>query len=221
MNCVGFVAGGVGIEGVRKGAVPVCRRAPLVRCVEDGSFGGLIGDLESNLTSVRNKLDKLERAAGHLRKVERELVKAKKVLEGGDAESSSSSSSSSNEDEERRRRKEKKKLDKLARKEKLMELEQRREERGLVETEVCTGKACARNGALELFSSLENMAQMNEGLSVQQSSCLGQCKGSDPTVSINGRKLKENMGATKTRIRMELDKEGRHQPEQGPKGEKT
>ncbi|KAJ8906292.1 hypothetical protein NDN08_002785 [Rhodosorus marinus] len=205
MNCVGFIFGGVGIEDWRKGGVLVCRRARPVRCVEDGSVGGLVGELERSLTSVRSELDKLEKAAGHLRKVERELMKAKNVLKGGDCESRSSSSSSSNEGEERRMRKEKKKLDKLARKEKLMELEQRREGRGLVEAEVCTGKPCMRNGALEVYSSLENMAQVNEGLSVQQCACLGKCKGTNPTVSINGSKLKESVSATKTRIRMELD----------------
>mmetsp|Transcript_7719 Transcript_7719/g.23377 ORF Transcript_7719/g.23377 Transcript_7719/m.23377 type:complete len:253 (+) Transcript_7719:104-862(+) len=188
-----------------------CGRQRTTRCAEDRKSSADINfgvesmkELDMALKSVQKEAERMERAAKHLRKVEKELRRTASVLQG---ECDGSSSSSSDEEDKERAKREKKERKKLAKMEKkrLAEERTKRRDARLLDVEVCTGKACSRNGASELLQSVHNFSEDNVDVGVESCSCMGMCKGQYPTVSVNGNKHKESPEATMSRLRMELN----------------
>lgn len=198
----------------------------------EGSVGtNSLTELERALTKIRAEAKCLEDAAKHLRKAEKDLIKATKVLRG----ESSSSSSSSEEEEmmfakngdmltEKTTNEEKKKMRKMeerAEKRQMREMKKLKEMKRAITEEtmakdaktevwVCEGKACARNGSAATLDAAANLQKQHpQSLCVEATRCMGLCKGKEPTVSINGDVQKLNEVSVVDAVTAELKQAGK------------
>ncbi|KAA8498114.1 hypothetical protein FVE85_5699 [Porphyridium purpureum] len=153
----------------------------------------LVKRVEKATKLVKKEMERMEKSARKLRELERELMEIGDLLrlqfEGKEGACEDSDSSSCSEDDGMtmnnkanmgRRTTLPGPVATLARNETAV---------GVSEVKVCTGKACARNGGRELLADLQTLNQNQ--VRVCEAKCLDKCKGSAPTLEIDGALVKE------------------------------